>query len=315
MVTSVVKHAGILGAAMLLAFACESTESETGGETNWFAPCDEDGDCRGGDLRCVCGFCTEGECLPPAADGGACAPLPCPSGAPWNSETCRCETEASTDCRPLPCPTGAPFNRETCRCQAECPLSAPFDPSTRACAVADVPEPPPYCVAPCVWDAVKRCLPVGGTCLSGTKGGPAGELSALCQPETQWESASGWISGIGMGSRVVFQITTSEGVCYSGRLSPPPTSLPGAGNDLTTFGDVALQVSGGPVVCGTTSEIAAAGYAPSTPNDVPESLKSYVLDRSRPECDAWDGWGFPRSPCAAVAPGSCDEAPLSDGGL
>jgi hypothetical protein len=181
--------------------------------------------------------------------------------------------------------------------------------------VLDVPEPPAYCVAPCVWEAVKRCLPMGGTCLSGTRNGPFGELNVLCQPEPQWESASGWIAGIGMGARVSFQITTSDGVCYSGGVSPLPGGLPSAGNVVTNFGGVALRLPGGPVVCGTTSEIAAAGYSPSTPNDVPESLTSYVLDRSRPECDAWDDWGFPRSPCAVTTPGSCDATLSSDGGL
>jgi hypothetical protein len=323
MVRLVTKHAAILGAVASIAFACESTENETGGETNWFAPCDKDGDCRGGELRCVCGFCTEGECLPPAEDAGTCAPLPCPSGAPWNSERCRCEAEASTECRPPPCPTGSSWNFETCRCDegadATCPRSAPFDPSTRACAVANVPEPPEYCVAPCVWEAVKRCLPVGGTCVSGTRGSPlgvaGGALNVFCQPETQGESASGWISGIGAGSRVSFQITTSAGVCYSGGLSPLPGDLPSAGNAVTNYGGVALRVPGGPVVCGTTSQIAEAGYSLSTPTDVPASLESYVLDPSRPECEAWDDWGFPRSPCAATTPGSCDGTPPPDGGL
>jgi hypothetical protein len=177
--------------------------------------------------------------------------------------------------------------------------------------VADVPDPPAYCVAPCVWEAVKRCLPVGGTCASGTRDSPlGGKRAVFCQPETQWEGA--WVLVAGVGSlRASFQITTSAGVCYSGGLSQVAGGR--VGDTVMNFGDVALQLPGGPVVCGTTSEVAAAGYSPSAPDDVPESLKSYVLDRSRPECEAWDEWGFPRAPCAVVTPGSCDGAPQPDG--
>jgi hypothetical protein len=97
-------------------------------------------------------------CLDDVADSGseACAPLPCPSNAPWDQATCACVSSvpvadaASEACAPLPCPSNAPWDQATCACvpgadagseacaPAPCPLNAPWNQAACACVpVAD----------------------------------------------------------------------------------------------------------------------------------------------------------------------------------
>jgi hypothetical protein len=285
----------ILVGAVLLPFACGRTVDESGGETNWLAPCEGDSDCRGG-LTCACGLCTQGECLPPVDSGAvdsACLPLPCPPGAPWNPETCSCET-----CAPLPCPTGASWSPGTCSCET----------------VADVTGPPAYCVAPCAWEMVKRCLPAGGACRRGSRQGTNGEITTFCQPETGWKAEAGWLETLPFGP-IVLRVDNGTGECfYVGSGELPATADRGAVRItqwvpraalMAEEGRGAMQIEDGPVLCGTLEELMNSGYSFNTPNDVPEGLEAYVLDRSQPECAAWDEWGFPVSPCAEVTPGSC----------
>jgi len=226
-------------------------------------------------------------------DAGACKPLPCPSSAPWNASTCQCETDAAAPATPI-----GDADAEAPGSPISCPLSAPLDPVTGECSVADWPDPPPYCVAPCVWAAVKKCLPVRRACVSQTVDSPTGDVFVHCQPDTEWESRSGWLGGFGTRvPRTVRTITTSEGLCYSASV--------GFDYFERNFG-VALEAQG-TVTCASVEELLrrSAERLPDEGISL-DGLDQYVLDRSRPECDAWDEFGIPKAPCDAT-PGECSE--------
>jgi hypothetical protein len=182
-----------------------------------------------------------------------------------------------------------------------CPPSASPDPETGECSVMEWPDPPPYCVAPCVWAAVKKCLPSRRACVSQTIDSLfEGEVEVHCQPDSGWESRAGWVSGSGTAQpRTMRTITTSEGLCYSATV----------GFDFfdRNLGGVALETSG-TVLCATIEELMrrAAARLPDGSFTL-DGLDQYVLDRSRPECDAWDEFGIPRARCDAT-PGVCPEA-------
>jgi hypothetical protein len=58
---------------------------------------------------------------------------------------------------------------------------------TGAGTCVEIPPPPPNCMAPCLWNARRSCLPVMGACNSSTTTDASGQLVTLsCDPKTRW---------------------------------------------------------------------------------------------------------------------------------
>jgi hypothetical protein len=88
----------------------------------------------------------------------ACAPLPCPSGAPWDPVACACvATDGGQDsgqdaCVQIPCPSFAPWDPSVCACVTidaggdacapiPCGGNDVWDPSVCACVATDGGSP------------------------------------------------------------------------------------------------------------------------------------------------------------------------------
>jgi len=100
----------------LAAIGCSDDHAATQGPCAWRpAPCVTAGMVRNSET-CVC----EAVAGQTTGAAGNCAPLPCPSGAPWDAASCSCKAPsgAAGNCAPLPCPSNAPWNAGSCSCQA-----------------------------------------------------------------------------------------------------------------------------------------------------------------------------------------------------
>jgi hypothetical protein len=83
---------------------------------------------------------------------------------------------SSTDCYATGCGTG-----QVC---AQISSNA-----SGAGTCVSVPDPPAGCMAPCLWEARKKCLPVLGACNSEITNDPADstrQTETLCDPRTRW---------------------------------------------------------------------------------------------------------------------------------
>jgi hypothetical protein len=240
-------------------------------------------------------------------DAGACKVTPCPSDSVFLLDLCQCVVRPDTgppadlQCERLPCPLGAKWNPSTCACDSSldagvysCPASTPLDSRTNACTLPDIPDPPPYCVAPCVWEMVKRCLPVKQACTQATSPGD----TKFCQLDTEWSLEHSNNSSDPVNDYYV-RIKGSRGDCYNAGAvwDEKPTKY------TTDYNGRALQINDGPVVCASTDELQARGLLP-LPAELPPDIVTYTLDRTRAECAAWDEYGVPVTPCDAT-PGNC----------
>jgi hypothetical protein len=147
-------------------------------------------------------------------------------------------------------------------------------------------SPPEYCVAPCIWEVIKQCIPDFRQCVRPEKPNDY-RLSlqeVICDPSTGWYTSSFvWIGkytlDVGrnyhpcisfnrMGSTILFFDSTGMSIAYI-ELSPSRTAYCGdiLGFEWTDDG-VELADDG--------------GFVPA-----------YHLEPDRAECAAWDEYGFP----------------------
>lgn len=166
------------------------------------------------------------------------------------------------------------------------------------------PTPPPYCVAPCVWEVVKHCIPELRSCWQT----PAfsGYASVTCDPETGWSEYSGLVAS----KTWKFSVSYRGVECFrwnSGGI--PGLSVSSLVDRLGNV--VAAQVAGEPLYCGVTIPDIFAAHMAQKITDAGFELDggfvpAYHLDRSRPECAAWDDHGLPvRPPCEVTDGGVC----------
>lgn len=171
------------------------------------------------------------------------------------------------------------------------------------------PTPPPYCVAPCVWEVIRHCVPTLETCVTNTDA-DADRVSGTvtCDPNTGWAKFYG---SVGLHT---FQDSVSRNgiTCFSwnhGALQgfPPASFLyDSAGRKVATYTNGAVLCGdlnwsdflfdGGPHFTDGGVELVDGGVAPA-----------YNMDTSRPECVAWDeATGLPVAPpCSSTRSGTC----------
>jgi hypothetical protein len=164
--------------------------------------------------------------------------------------------------------------------------------------VNETGDPPPYCVAPCVWEVVKHCLPELRAC--ATLGGlPA----VICDPATGWAEYS-----ITTRAQTVYGVLHDGGECLrwiSGNFDSFPWDLSVGAGPV-----VAVRASDGTVYCATyldlvdpSNHVTDAGIQFGNDTFSP----AQHLQRSRPECAAWDEHGLPvHPPCDMSQAGTCE---------
>lgn len=162
------------------------------------------------------------------------------------------------------------------------------------------PPPPPYCVAPCVWELVRHCVPDLRQCITSQSAN--GIETLTCDPGTGWSLRSERV-----GPRT-YRLSYS----WRGSLCFSTTSFFGIGPivefDDAQGGAVALNL-GNTTYCGvkftdvtTASVFTDAGMTFADARVAP----GVELRRGDPACAAWDAQGFPvRPPCETTEAGTC----------
>ncbi len=132
--------------------------------------------------------------------------------------------------------------------------------------------------------------------------------TVTCDRDTGWSEYSGLVASKSWKFSVSY-----EGVeCFRWDSGGIP-GFPSSSSLLDRRGNVvAAQLSGGPLYCGATfNQIESAhlsGQATDAGIDLDDGnfAPAYHLDRSRPECAAWDENGLPvRPPCDVIDGGVC----------
>lgn len=162
-----------------------------------------------------------------------------------------------------------------------------------------VPAPPPGCMAPCIWEARKNCLPVLGACNAQTvqnPSEPSGQITTLCDPATRWATVEDRrFGGVSFGAAYRHDAAT----CYStgfnvlgnNRYEIPHTDGTGPiGVTLLTVPGIETRS----VWCGPYTS--TAGLDPA---------QSYQENTTAPECVAWERQYLDWTRCRSQASGSC----------
>jgi hypothetical protein len=173
------------------------------------------------------------------------------------------------------------------------------------------PTPPPYCVAPCVWEVVRHCIPTLDTCIVYTAAGAladGGNLEMTCDPNTGWAEFHAhvrlhtWEDGVSRNGITCFsweygfipRIPPSRSLLYDSSGSIIATRF----DDVMLCGDFKLSdvfFDGAPHFTDGGVELVDGGVA-----------EVYETDKSLPECAAWDATGLPVAPpCSTTRSGTC----------
>lgn len=151
------------------------------------------------------------------------------------------------------------------------------------------PAPLPYCVPRCVWEVVKHCIPTMRECV--TEPHNAGLGTKTCDPSTGWAETSGETSG----RRFINSISRYGVECmnWSLFLEQQLWAL------FDARGTLVATMASGP-----DAGMECAGIAGDAGLDEGGVLGPIPHDPSRPECTAWDQFGFPaRHECAITLDG------------
>jgi hypothetical protein len=166
------------------------------------------------------------------------------------------------------------------------------------------PTPPDYCVAPCVWEVVRRCIPDIRQCVSETVPG----LEVVCDPSTGWYAVSFYVNS-----------TTEEtNVGHNGALCVSFRRDYSMGSNVVIDSSgktVALKDVHDAVYCGNITDIdlyeAERTDAGAELANDGGFVPAYHLDTDRAECSAWDWHGFP---VANSPPRYFDNCQVADAG-
>ncbi|HEY6557303.1 MAG TPA: hypothetical protein VI072_08515, partial [Polyangiaceae bacterium] len=162
-----------------------------------------------------------------------------------------------------------------------------------------VPAPPPGCMAPCIWEARKNCLPVLGACNAQTvqnPSEPSGQITTLCDPATRWATVEDRrFGGVSFGAAYRHNAAT----CYStgfnalgnNRYEIPHTDGTGP------IGVTLLTVPG--------IETRSVWCGPYTSTSGLDPAQSYQENTTAPECVAWERQYLDWTRCRSQASGSC----------
>jgi hypothetical protein len=175
----------------------------------------------------------------------------------------------------------------------------------------DGPAPPPYCVAPCVWEMVKHCVPILDTCIEDVANA---RETTMCDLQSGWSTrSSGSVNLSGGVGTTTFARNGLSCLTITEYFGPAPAGVV----MLRTFDDGAghhVAVTGAPsplgrpstAYCGLTmADVLKLGAADSGTEARPD-VTIYTQEPTRPECAAWDANGEPvAAQCRASTRGSC----------
>jgi hypothetical protein len=191
----------------------------------------------------------------------------------------RAEANPSASCFDTGCPDG-----QICSAAA---------PGAGTCV--NVPPPPPNCMAPCLWEARRHCLPAFGECAQETT-----SISTLtCDADTGWAMQStrfrtseglGWESSYRRFGTECFARRTYDatGIMYTVTSSYTDGSQP-----IAYVDDLFAQAGTRHVYCG-----------PYTGTQAPPGVAPFV-ERQTPECSAWFDQYLAGTGCQSTSPGTC----------
>lgn len=156
------------------------------------------------------------------------------------------------------------------------------------------PAPPPYCVAPCVWEAFVRCQPRLQTCIEQDL---AGVATTTCDLESGWSVTDGYM-GYGNSSRTIDRYGER---CYA-------VGARWDGTHYLGFFDYRGRVAFG-AYSGSSALVFCGDVDPSQiqlDEPLPPGVEEYTLDLDAPECAAFDPMG-PKLElhCETTTPGTC----------
>ena len=172
--------------------------------------------------------------------------------------------------------------------------------ATSAADAAPPPgDPPADCIAPCVWDLIKRCQPVGACATQEVPSGLPWNGDVSCAPENHWwqVSSPGDLS-------FSFDVYLDNRPCYgtSGRV---PKWLGRLLFELTRpilvgrCGHLVAMGEGSP-----STTVSCGSFPPGLPYDRSEPVTisaQYVVDETQPHCAPWIH--------TRCEPGCCDGNP------
>lgn len=193
---------------------------------------------------------------------------------------------SATDCYPTGCGEGQVCARLTSSASG-----------ARTCV--SVPDPPPGCMAPCVWETRRKCLPVLGACNAEKIPDPneyGREAVTYCDADTRWAI----LRDIRFGS-VPFetQHRRDGATCYSSKLTS--TSSPNDMVDSDGAGPIAVS-SFAPSTSSTERVVWCGPYTSSAGLDPAQGYRETL---SAPECLAWRSTYLDWTNCRTSTAGSC----------
>lgn len=161
----------------------------------------------------------------------------------------------------------------------------------------DVPPPPPNCMAPCLWEAQRHCLPVLGECTQ--EGTPTPTLT--CDLDTGWAVQETIHPAPDESGGRVFSYRRFGSECFGERRSGGRDFYYSVGSAFTdgsqpiAYADnLFLQTGERNVYCG-----------PYIGTQQPPAGITPFLERQSPECSAWFSQYFGQMSCRSASPGSC----------
>ncbi|HEY6559903.1 MAG TPA: choice-of-anchor D domain-containing protein [Polyangiaceae bacterium] len=191
----------------------------------------------------------------------------------------RAEANPSARCFDTGCPDG-----QICSAAA---------PGAGTCV--EVPPPPPNCMAPCLWEARRHCLPTFGECTEETT--PISTLT--CDADTGWAVQStrfsvyqggGWDT---RSRRFGTECFAERRYDATGFLFTVTSSYTDGSQPIAYADDLFAQPGTRKVYCG-----------PYTGTQAPPGVAPFV-EQQTPECSAWIDQYLNPTGCQSSSPGTC----------
>jgi hypothetical protein len=167
------------------------------------------------------------------------------------------------------------------------------DPSRATCFA--VPDPPPNCMAPCLWQARRKCLPVRNSCAEEIV--PTGGFNDV---RTVCDASSGWAVREARSDAVPLQTSyrKSAVTCFEMKLNFNNGRI-----------DVTYSNGTDPIAVSALSfpnpNTQLVHCGPHTSTDGLDPSLAYAENTSSPECTAWQRTYLDPINCRTTAPGSC----------
>ena len=158
----------------------------------------------------------------------------------------------------------------------------------------DVPAPPPGCMAPCLWEARRHCLPVLGACTQ----------EASTNPTLTCDLATGWAAHITTGGTPDIQTSATRlrqfgAECFSENRSYMPYFQ--ASESSFTDGTLGIARARTPLFGNGTRNVECGPFTGA--EHIPGT--TFFVEQRTPECTAWTNQYLAATACRSVSPGMC----------